>query len=131
MVLRNLSKLDDWPTLHKFWQAKTGLEIDRKMLPPTGLVATREDGILLCGGFLVKSDTSMASLTCLVGNPLVLKDERSEALDSVILALVEIAMMSGFSQVGVATKVPALRARLERLGFAQLDDGLTCYGGYL
>ena len=130
MILRELSRETDWPILHGIWVEKTQTCIAPVMLPPTGLVAVREDGVLLCGGFLVKSDTAMASLTCLIGNPSVLKDERDEGLDAVILALVEIAMQAGFSQVGVATTVQAVRDRLDRLGFVKIADGMTCYGGY-
>ncbi len=130
MILRELCLNTDWPLLSGFWQRKLPA-VPIECLPPTGLVATTEEGTLLCGAFLVKSDTNTASLAFVTGNPDVLKDERSEALDAVILALVEIAMKNGFTLVGVATNVPALQARYERLGFAQTDENVKCYGGYL
>lgn len=130
MLIRELGLNTDWPILAGFWARKLPIP-EIEALPPTGLVAVREDGVLLCGGFLVKSDTNTASLAFVCGNPDVLKDERSEALDLVILTLVEIAMKSGFTRVGVATNVPALQARYERLGFALSDANVKCYGGYL
>ena len=132
MILRALSKETDWPVLHGFWRSKGFPEVDPGFLPPTGVVAVREqDGTLLCGAFLVKSDTNTASLAFVTGNPSVPSEERSEGLDSVILALVEIAMKAGFALVGVATNVPALQARYERLGFGLTDENVKCYGGHL
>lgn len=131
MILREIGLNTDWPILEGFWRQRGFPPVDIGALPPTGLVAVREDGVLLCGAFLVKSDTNVASLAFVSGNPDVLKDERSEALDSVILALVEIGMKCGFAVVGVATNIPALQARYERLGFALTDQNVKCYGGYL
>ncbi len=130
MLIRSLGLNTDWPLLAGFWGRKLGVPTVED-LPPTGLVAVREDGVLLCGAFLVKSDTNTASLAFVCGNPDISKVERSEALDAVILSLVGIAMKNGFTRVGVATNVPALQARYERLGFALSDENVKCYGGYL
>lgn len=130
MILRKLDLNTDWPILAGFWN-RYHPPIEIESLPPTGLVAVSEGGTLLCGAFLVKSDTNTASLAFVVGNPNVAKEERSRGLDEVILALVEIAMKSGFTCVGVATNVAVLQARYERLGFAMTDQNVKCYGGYL
>lgn len=129
MLLRAY-KPSDWQALLRFWCVHLPA-ITPDFLPPTGLVAVRDDGVLLCGAFLVKSDTNTASLAFVCGNPDVDQGERSEGLDAVILSLVEIAMKNGFKLVGVATNVPALQARYERLGFALTDKNVKCYGGWI
>lgn len=131
MIMRAVNRQNDWPTLEKFWSQRGLPPVPMDFLPPTGLVVCRDDGTLLCGAFLVKSDTAVASLAFVSGNPEVPKDERSEALDRVILALVEIAMKSDYRLVGVATNVPALQARYERLGFDLSDENVKCYGGFI
>lgn len=131
MRVRKLSLLNDWPILHSFWCAKGFPPLDPSLLPATGLVAERADGVLLCGGFLVKSDTSLASLAFICGNPHIKKLERSQGLDAVILGLVDHAFKEGYQGVGMATHVPALQARYERLGFKLTDQNVKCYGGFL
>lgn len=132
MVLRELSQEHDWPILHAFWRARGMQALNPRSLPPTGLVAVREeDETLLCGAFLVKSDTNTASLAFVCGNPLVPREERSEGLDSVILALAGVAREAGYEVLGIATNVPALQARYERLGFRLVDENVKVYGGSL
>lgn len=130
MKIRRVNRPKDWPILENFWRQNGFPPVEPRSLPPTGVVAVREDGVLLCGAFLVKSDTNVASLAFVCGNPDVLKDERSAALDAVILALVEIALTQNFTCVGVATNIPALQARYERLGFQLTDENVKCYGGF-
>ena len=131
MLLREINRALDWPRLEAFWRQKGLPRVDLRALPPTGLVACREDGALLAAAFLVKSDTNMASLAFVCGNPATPREERSEALDAVILSLAEIALRAGFSCIGAASNVLALQARYERLGFKLTDENVRCYGGFL
>lgn len=129
MNARHFSREFDWPALHCFWIAKGLPPVPDDFLPPTGLVVDREDGTLLCGGFLVKSDTKAASLAFLSANPDVSKEERSEALDLLVGSLVWLAQEAGFTHVCVSTNVPALQKRYEGLGFERTDENVVCYGG--
>lgn len=131
MIIRKLRLNTDWPTLHSFWQQKGLPPVPLELLPPTGVVAERVDGVLLCGGFLVKSDTAMASLAFICGNPHVEKAERGEALDAMILELVRLGMRSGFKAFGAATNIRALQERYERLEFIKTDENVTCFGGFI
>lgn len=121
----------DWPVLTKFWTHRGLPAVPVEFLPPTGLVVRAEGGTLLCGGFLVKSDTKAASLAFICGNPKVECDLRSEALDLLIYSLVEIAKQSGFTSICAATNVPPLQKRYERLKFKKTDENVICYGGVL
>lgn len=113
-----------------FWTQHGLPAVPREFLPPTGLVVY--DGeTLLCGGFLVKSDTAVAAIGSICANPAVDKATRSEALDLLLLKLSELAQQGGFTMVSVATNVPALQARYERLGFKPVDRNVVCYAGGL
>lgn len=131
MTVRPVNLSKDWPVLEAFWRQKGYPQVDRSYLPPTGRVVVDSVGTLLCGGFLVKSDTSVATLAFVCGNPNISPDQRSEALDTLILELVELGIFLGFKVVGSATNIPALQARYERLGFAITDKNVKCYGGYV
>lgn len=130
MELRQYRENEHYAELTFFWTRHGLPSVPKEFLPPTGLVVY-EGETLLCGGFLVKSDTAVACIGSVCANPGVSKAIRSEALDLLIVTLSELALSGGFTTVSVATNVPALQARYERLGFQVSDRNVVCYAGGL
>ena len=121
----------DFGVLMKFWTHKGHLpEIPEGFLPPIGRVI-EESGVLLAAAFLIQSDTEMASIAFVCGNPSADSLTRSKALDSVLQELKLIAKQIGYRMLGAASNVPALQARFERLGLTQTDRDVICYGGLI
>ena len=116
----------DYQILTDFWTQKGLPPVPPSFLPPTGLVV-HQGRNLLCIGFLVKSDTAVACIGSVAANPKIPARLRSEALDFLLFSLSELAQKSGFKMVSVATNVPALQRRYERLGFKPTDTNVICY----
>lgn len=110
------------------WTQRGLPAVPPEFLPPTGLRVVK-NGSLLCGGFLVKSDTAVACVSFLYASPLASKTDRSEALDLLILKLSELAQQGGFTVVAASSNVPPLMARYARLGFKITDSNVTCFAG--
>lgn len=128
LEIRFLDVQRDFPRLTEFWTQYGLPAVPLACLPPTGLVVEQDD-VLLCGAFLVKSDTNLASIAFVSANPKADKKVRSEALDTLLLNLASLAKTSGFPLLAAATNVPALQARYERLGFLKTDENVVCYAG--
>lgn len=121
----------DFGVIQRFWTHKGLPPIVEDHLPAVGRVVETESGALLSAAFLVQSDTSLASFAFVCGNPEILSDARSEALDMVLKNLATVAKQIGYTQIGAATNVPALQRRYLKLGLEPTDMGVVCYGGML
>lgn len=121
----------DYGVVMKFWTQKGLPVVPEEFFPAVGRVVETESGALLSAAFLVQSDTSVASFAFVCGNPEVLPDARSEALDFVLKQLAGLAKEIGYRQIGAATNVPALQKRFLKLGLQPTDLGVVCYGGSL
>lgn len=91
--------------------------VDEDFLPPTGFVA---EGLAM--GFLVRTDTKLATMEPLVSNGYAPLAERDAAMDAVVLALLEEAKGLGYRVVEGFTTIEGVVARGRRLGFEVDDD---------
>jgi hypothetical protein len=112
------STLEFWWAVHK-WPA-----VPQEALPSTGLVVVGPNGPI-CAGFLYSTDSSLAWLEWVVGNPLCDKILRDEALDLLIPALLAEAHKSGKSQVFSSVQHPALLKRYKKFGALEADTNMT------
>jgi hypothetical protein len=87
--------------------------IDEDFLPPTGFVA---EGLAM--GFLVRTDTKVATMEPLVSNGYAPLAERDAAMDAVVTALLAEAKGLGYRVVEGFSTIDAVIARGRRLGFA-------------
>lgn len=83
----------------------------------------REDGSPVCAGFLYKTDGGVALVDHLVADPTA--QDRSQALDILILNLDSIAREMGYTVVSGASNLPQLIKRYQRLGFRLFDTGVS------
>ncbi len=126
MHARPLVIKDDYPILAKFWADKGQPPVPENCLPPLGLVV-EDEGVIYCGAFLLKSDTTIACIGYLSANPDLPKSVRSTAIDFLIPEMVRLAKENGYTMITAATRIDALKKRYERMGFQKTDENVTYY----
>lgn len=119
---------EHYPIIALWWHEHKFPATPAFLLPKTGLVMLGKDDQPLCVGFLYSTDGGFAAMDHIVSDPSSDKEERSLALDTLILNLFEIAKMNGARMVSAASNHPALVERYEKLGFKRYDEGVTHLG---
>ena len=89
-----------------------------EQLPPVGFMVRG-----VAAGWLIQTDTAMALLEHFVSNPGVPILARSDALESICIALVHEARGLGFSHVVVLPSDRSIERRVLRLGFQVAGRG--------
>lgn len=126
LKVRDYNKLQDYPVLAGFWRAQGWSPVPAQDLPPTGVVIEDEEtGTLLAAGFLYKTDSSIAWLEFIVGNPKADRTPRRLAVDLVITRLTEHAKQSGFRNVFSSLEHKGLIRRYKNHGFVETDKEMT------
>lgn len=74
-------------------------------------------------GFLYRTDSSLCWIESLVASKQLSKEERSEALDAIVMALARDARRLGFKTMMGLTQLEAVVQRALRLGFVYVDGG--------
>ena len=118
--MRNINLSTDYETLSAWWSAQNWPVIPTDCLPAHGLII---DG--LCAGFLYQSDSKIAWIEWVVGNPSADKLARRAALNLLIDGLAELGKSLGNRIVFTAAKHPGLCARLIERGFQQTDTQMS------
>jgi hypothetical protein len=111
-------------TLSFWWQLHGWPAIPETSLPKTGIVVEVE-GKPVVAGFLYNTDSNIAWLEMVVGNPLCDKIVRSNALDILIPALLAEAHKLGKSIVFSSLEHPALLERYKKFGAVEADTNIT------
>jgi hypothetical protein len=114
----------DYAHVSAWWQAQNWPVIPQEMLPSTGLIVESE-GEKLAAGFLYKTDSKIAWLEFLVGNPESDKMKRRQALDALIQGLCDEARESGFTRIFTSAQHPGLIERYKGHGFMETDKNMT------
>jgi len=107
---------EDYSTIVSYWEYHKFPSVPEKVLPPTGIVV--ESDVLVCAGWLYKTDSPIAWIEWIVANPMA--REKDEALNLLIDALIAEAG-STHPVIFTSTVLPKLAARLESFGFAKGD----------
>lgn len=81
----------------------------------------------VCAGFLFQTNTPVAVMAHLIADKSVEKEERSRALDYLILHLQWAARDLGFRSVMCSSNIQPAKDRFERLGFEKGDENVTTY----
>ena len=111
----------DYPEVSSWWKAHDWPVLDPKMLSEEGLVV---EG--LCAGWLYKTNSCIALLEWVVGNPEADKMARSEALDLLITKAKKMAKDQGYTLLFTFTSHPALVTRMhEKHDFKITDTNMT------
>lgn len=127
MKLVAFNELSHYPHMLLWWSERGFPSTPLWLLPPAGLVLELQ-GQPVCAGFLYGSDGGCSQITHLVSDKTVDYALRSEALDTLIMALHNLAHARGFRMVSGATNLPGLIQRYERLGFQTFDKNITILG---
>lgn len=125
MNIRAYTK-EDYPRLAQLWQLHNWPVLPEASLPATGAVATvGPEGEAIAFAFLYKTDSNIAWLEWLVGDPTINKFERRTAISMLIETLVAQAQADGFSAIFTSTNHPSLHDRLMTHQFQPTDQGVT------
>ncbi len=111
------------PELHfeqvRRWYEYHGEELPLEALPPTGFIIPWK-----AAGFLYRTDSCMAFIEGLVASTALSREERSQALDAIVLAIIHEARRLGFKSLLGYTGLDAVVKRAERLGFSLVEKDI-------
>lgn len=104
-------------------QVSGWLRLWKQDMPPSALP---RNGFIVPGkaaGFLYLTDSSVAWLENLVAAPGLSREERSQAVDAVVTAVIERAREHGVEMLMAYTRLDAVVERGKRFGFMHVADG--------
>jgi hypothetical protein len=100
------------------WMQSRDEVITPDALPKTGYIIPGK-----AAGFLYRTDSSIAWIEGLVAAPGLEREERSQAIDAVVLAIISEAQRLGFKTLLGYTLLDAVVKRAERTGFTYVGGG--------
>lgn len=120
MNIREVNLDNDYAELANWWTEYGWSPIPASLLPASGLIVPG-----LAAGFVYLSNSSLAWIEWVVGNPAAPSADRDAALEILIPALMEQAKAAGAEMAVLATKHKKLIGRLESHGFQASDTDMT------
>lgn len=133
MKENNISELPielarDYEMLCKWWEKRRFPCPPKEVLAPTGLlIFYGKDPI--CAGFLMKTDTTVASIGNLISDVDLPGVHRKEALGYLLDRLVDLASQSGYTIIAAATNLERLMQRYRSMGFTETDTDVSQFAG--
>lgn len=95
------------------WQHARGLNMpDKIYLSNIGFIVPNK-----ASGFLYTTNSSIAHLEMLMSNPNINKKDRDEAINTIVLAIVDTASLMGFKVITSTTTIEAIKQRSLTHGF--------------
>jgi len=113
-------KQSDYEILSSWWRGWSWPLVPKECLPQTGYII--DD---LCAGFLYKTDSSIAWMEWIISNPKADKFVRGEALDVLIVSLIEKAKEQGFSSIFTSSNKLSFKDRLIKHKFIETDKDVS------
>lgn len=104
-------------------QVRGWMRLWKQDMPPTALP---RNGFIIPGkaaGFLYLTDSSIAWIESLVAAPGLSREERSQAVDAIVTAVIERARELGVEMLMGYTHLDAVVQRAVRLGFMHVAEG--------
>ena len=121
LVLRSLVE-DDYETICRWWKWWRWTPLERHALPNngTGGFMIQHEGVDICAGFLVTTNSSICLIEWIVSNYEV-KDKilRKDAVEFLIEALVNLGKKLGFKLAFTYLLNESLKQRYETCGFIE------------
>ena len=121
MKVRAFNK-SDYSTVCEWWAAHKWPVIAYELLPSTGLIV--EDR---CAGFIYKTDSGFCLFEWVVSNPNTNKEERSEALDTLINEGIKLSKEMGFKVIFTCVSHPKLIERYKKHEYQVTDSNVTTF----
>jgi hypothetical protein len=106
-----------------FEQIRAWLRFRKEDIVPRALP---ENGFVIPGkaaGFLYRTDSSIALIENLVAAPGLSREERGEAVDAIVTAVIERAKELGFDMLVGYTVLDVVVKRAQRFGFRHVAQG--------
>jgi hypothetical protein len=100
------------------WLRSREQDIVPRALPENGFIVPGK-----AAGFLYRTDSSVAWIENIVAAPGLSREERNEAVDAVVAAIIERAKELGFELLVGYTLLDVVVKRAERFGFTHVDGG--------
>jgi hypothetical protein len=123
--VRHLSTDEDFKEICTWWEKYPNWEpVHPEVLPPIGFIATL-DGERLAACWVYTTDSCIAWLEYIVGNPFIEKELRSRALNACIAEASRDALDCGAKTVFTSSNNSRLIERLKELGFIEGDKDVT------
>lgn len=110
----------DYKVISEWWKGYNWPAVPKEALPKNGFIV---DG--LCAGFLYCTDSSIAWMEFIVGNPAAIKEDRTIALNNLVISLCGLAKEYGYKQVFSSIQHPNLMKIYEDNGFEKSDVNMT------
>ena len=112
--------VNDYSLMKSWAEGRKWPVIPAEFLPTTGIIDPEH-----CVGFLYKTDSKICWLEWVLGNPNSDKEERSKALDNLILALLCEAKSCGYKVVFTSVEHTGLIDRYKKNGFVVSENSMT------
>ncbi len=106
--------------LTEWWKGHKWEVMPLDMLPPTGFIVGN-----ICAGFIYKTDGKLNMFEWVVSDPTSSKEDRAQALDILIDAVLEESQRDGAKIVFTSVQHPRLIERYKKQGFVVGDEGMT------
>lgn len=110
----------DLETLGNWWAAYNFPVVPKESLPKNGLIIDN-----VCAGFLYCTDSNIAWLEFVVGNPSLSKEERKVGLNELLFGLAGLAKELGYGVLFSSVTHPSLMDRYLETGFQKTDTNMT------
>lgn len=117
--------LADYPTLSNYWEMYGWVPVDQAALPSTGWVVSDDTGLILCASFLYLTNSAVAWPEWTIGNPLISKEKRSQALDLLMDYTIEEAKKRNYKVLMTFTPHGKLIERYQKHGYSLGDQGVV------
>jgi hypothetical protein len=123
MRLEKINLDEDYPEFVKWWESYDFPSAAPKSILSVhyGLKVTDGSRALVAGWLYPAIDARIAWVGWLISNRQAEKEERSQAIDMLLVGLESLAYDSGIEIMYTPAKVPSLMKRLEKLGHIPCD----------
>lgn len=117
-------KPSDYNELCKWWKSYNWAPPLEDALPSSGIIVEGK-----CAGFLYITNSKMGIMEWIVGNPECSKEERTEAIDTVIKGIKAMAKGFGIKYIFSSVQHPNLIQKYEENGIMKTDEGMINFIG--
>lgn len=120
MTIKLFEPNEHYKLVAEMWEAQNWPIIPLEGLPTTGMI-TFQDDIPVAAGFLYNTDSSMAWLEFIVGNPDIDYELRGQGLDLVIQGLTKVAKNMNKKMIFTVSNHKRLIDRYKSFDFKEQD----------
>ena len=121
-------RVEDYPTLVKWWESYDGVEVpDSGLLPDGGLggFVVVKEGKLIAAAFLYLTNSDIGYVDFLISDPNYKGRDRFDMITVLIDVCSEVAIKQGCRLIWAMTTYPGVVKRCERLGHEILEEKYT------